>query len=61
MIDLKAQDLARRRLDSLTKPLGSLGVLEDLGSRIAGITRNPTPSIRRKVIFTVAADHGVAL
>ncbi|MBI3615899.1 MAG: nicotinate-nucleotide--dimethylbenzimidazole phosphoribosyltransferase [Candidatus Omnitrophica bacterium] len=60
-IDQNAQALARRRWDNLTKPLGSLGVLEDLGIRVAGMTGSPTPTIRRKVIFTVAADHGVAL
>ena len=60
-IDQKARALARKRWDTLTKPLGSLGALEDLGIRIAGITGQPIPSVRRKVIFTVAADHGVAL
>lgn len=60
-IDQGARELARKRWDTLTKPPGSLGVLEDLGIRIAGITGRPIPTIRRKVIFTVAADHGVAI
>ncbi len=60
-IDKGAEELARKRWDGLTKPLGSLGVLEDLGIRIAGITGHPLPSVHRKVIFTVAADHGVAV
>ncbi len=50
----------RKRLDSLTKPQGSLGRLEELAVRIAGITGNPVPAITGKVIFTLAADHGVA-
>lgn len=58
--DRAAEQEARRRWDRLTKPQGSLGALEDLGSRIAGITGRPLPEIGRKVIFTVAADHGVA-
>ncbi len=59
-IDRKAEERARQRWDSLTKPRGSLGRLEELGTRIAGMTGQPIPSIRRKVIFTVAGDHGVA-
>ena len=59
-IDHQAEELARKRWDRLTKPQGSLGRLEELGTRIAGMTGQPLPSIRRKVIFTVAGDHGVA-
>ncbi len=58
-IDRQAQEQARRRWNSLTKPAGSLGKLEDLAVRIAGMTGDPVPSFERKLIFTVAADHGV--
>lgn len=47
------------RLDRLTKPAGSLGVLEELAKQIAGITGKERPQLRSKVIFTFAADHGV--
>ncbi len=47
------------RLDNLTKPLGSLGRLEELAKRICGITGKVNPSLVNKVIFTLAADHGV--
>ena len=50
---------AHARLDQLTKPLGSLGRLEELAERLVGITRALPPSIERKVIVTMAADHGV--
>lgn len=50
---------AQRRLDNLTKPKGSLGRLEELAGRIVAITRNLKPSIKRKMIFTMAGDHGV--
>src|SRR5215468_6435232 len=50
---------ARRRLDELTKPPGSLGRLEELAWRLAEITGRCPPSIERSVIFTLAADHGV--
>jgi nicotinate-nucleotide--dimethylbenzimidazole phosphoribosyltransferase len=47
------------RLDSLTKPQGSLGRLEALAKQLCGITRKADPALDRKVIFTFAADHGV--
>lgn len=50
---------ARRRLDSLTKPPGSLGRLEDLAAQLVGITRNPRPALPRKVVLTLAGDHGI--
>jgi nicotinate-nucleotide--dimethylbenzimidazole phosphoribosyltransferase len=60
-LDEKAMAEARARQDTLTKPLGSLGRLEELSIRIAGITGNPMPDIERKAIVTMAADHGVAI
>lgn len=50
---------AQQRLDNLTKPLGSLGRLEELAKQIVGITGKPSPELKNKVIFTLAADHGV--
>ena len=51
---------AQKRLDSLTKPQGSLGRLEEFARQVVSITENPMPSLDRKVIFTFAGDHGVA-
>jgi nicotinate-nucleotide--dimethylbenzimidazole phosphoribosyltransferase len=50
---------ANRRLDSLTKPLGSLGRLEEIAARIVAIREEVRPDCSKKVIFTLAADHGV--
>lgn len=50
---------ARRRLDRLTKPVGSLGRLEDLAARYVAITGEERPTIPRAAIVTFAADHGV--
>lgn len=47
------------RLDNLTKPRRSLGKLEDFAKRIVAITGKKNPQLSRKVIFTLAADHGV--
>ena len=59
-LDEAAMQSARARQSTLTKPLRSLGVLEDLSVKVAGITRNQMPEIKEKVIITAAGDHGVA-
>jgi len=48
------------RHNELTKPLGSLGRLEDLSIQIAGMTDQEHPQIHQKAVFVFAADHGVA-
>jgi nicotinate-nucleotide--dimethylbenzimidazole phosphoribosyltransferase len=50
---------SRARQDILTKPLGSLGRLEELSIQLAGIQGKPLPQIRQKAVVTIAADHGV--
>lgn len=51
---------AQKRLDNLTKPVNSLGRLEELAKLIVGISGKEDPEIKNKVIFTFASDHGVA-
>lgn len=58
-LDERAMAEARTRQDNLTKPRGSLGQLESLSIQVAGIKGEPRPRIIRKVIFTLAGDHGV--
>ncbi len=50
---------ARARLDTLTKPPGSLGRLEWLAIQLAGIQCQARPVINDKAIITIAGDHGV--
>jgi nicotinate-nucleotide--dimethylbenzimidazole phosphoribosyltransferase len=50
---------ATQRLNSLTKPLGSLGRLEEIAARIVAIREDLRPDCSKRVIFTLAADHGV--
>jgi nicotinate-nucleotide--dimethylbenzimidazole phosphoribosyltransferase len=57
--DGRAEAEARSYLDRLTKPPGSLGRLEELARRVAGIQGASPPRLGRKVIFVFAADHGV--
>ncbi|MDA8077881.1 MAG: nicotinate-nucleotide--dimethylbenzimidazole phosphoribosyltransferase [Nitrospiraceae bacterium] len=52
-------DVAQKHLDNLTKPPGSLGRLEEFARRIVAITENAKPVLGKKVIFTLAGDHGI--
>ena len=58
-LDEKTMAAARARQDTLTKPLGSLGRLEELSIKLAGIKGKPIPRIDRTAIVTMAADHGI--
>jgi nicotinate-nucleotide--dimethylbenzimidazole phosphoribosyltransferase len=51
---------AAARQARLTKPAGSLGRLEDLSIRLAGMTGRLDPPLQNAVVFTLAADHGIA-
>lgn len=50
---------ARRRLDSLTKPIGSLGRLETIATQIFSIYAGEIRLPLRRAIYVFAADHGV--
>jgi nicotinate-nucleotide--dimethylbenzimidazole phosphoribosyltransferase len=58
--DRHAMEAAVRRQKQLTKPAGSLGAVEEIAVRLAGMTGTLTPSLRERVVFVLAADHGVA-
>lgn len=58
--DEGAMARARERQGRLTKPPGSLGRLEALSVRLAGIVGTERPEIRGKAVVVCAADHGVA-
>ncbi|MHB9004569.1 MAG: nicotinate-nucleotide--dimethylbenzimidazole phosphoribosyltransferase [Coriobacteriia bacterium] len=57
--DPAAEERAWERLDSLTKPPRSLGVLEQVAARVARIQETDHPDVSRKVIVLAAGDHGV--
>ena len=59
-LDEAAMQSARARQDRLTKPRGSLGRLEELSIQLAGMRADPFPSVERKAVIVMAADHGVA-
>ena len=57
--DSRMMEKAREYIDSLSKPPGSLGKLENLAVQLAGITGELFPKIESKAIIVCAADHGV--
>jgi nicotinate-nucleotide--dimethylbenzimidazole phosphoribosyltransferase len=58
-VDKNVAGQVQKRLDSQTKPQGSLGRLESLCLNMAEAQRTAEPRFEKKVIFTFAADHGV--
>ncbi len=50
---------SKKRVDSLNKPIGSLGKLEDIVVQLSGITGDIYPKADRKSVIVMAADHGV--
>lgn len=59
-LDRTAMAAALDRQVVLTKPAGSLGRLEDLSVRLAGIAGRLEVPLRERVVFTLAGDHGVS-
>lgn len=58
--DHEASKAAARALDAKTKPRGSLGRLEEVAQRVAGIRHDPAPGRLQAAVVVAAADHGVA-
>ncbi|KJS12544.1 MAG: nicotinate-nucleotide--dimethylbenzimidazole phosphoribosyltransferase [Peptococcaceae bacterium BRH_c8a] len=58
-LDAEAMGKARDRMDNLIKPPGSLGELELMAVRIAGVTGNPRPQVGKRSVIVMAGDHGV--
>ena len=50
---------SRKRWDSISKPLRSLGLLEEAIIKIAGIQENSKVNINKKALIVMCADNGV--
>ncbi len=57
--DENARAQARARLDSLVKPIGSLGGLEEIAVRLAGITGSVFNVMDKRCVIIMSADNGV--
>lgn len=58
--DRRLATAARAQLDSLTKPIGSLGRLEEIAAQMFSIFEGRVPMPLRRAAYVFAADHGVA-
>jgi nicotinate-nucleotide--dimethylbenzimidazole phosphoribosyltransferase len=58
-LDADAMAKARARLDSLTKPPGSLGKLEDIAVKLAGISGGIFFDSGKRCVIIMASDNGV--
>lgn len=50
---------ARAHLNVLTKPPGSLGILEDIAAQMVSIRQEHSAEPLRKAVYVFSADHGV--
>lgn len=57
--DRVSMEMARRRWNTVAKPLFSLGKLEDAVIRIAGMKRDARFSLKKKGLIIMCADNGV--
>jgi nicotinate-nucleotide--dimethylbenzimidazole phosphoribosyltransferase len=57
--DCEAERIAIKKIDNLAKPIGSLGTLEKIASKMAGITGKISNKISKRNIIVMCADNGV--
>ena len=58
-LDQETLKKAKKRVNNLIKPKGSLGKLEDIYVQLAGIFGEVYPKINKKSIIVSVADHGI--
>lgn len=58
-LDENAMKRAWKKIDNLSKPIGSLGRLEEIAAQMAGITSKVFPKIEKKNIIIMCSDNGV--
>lgn len=59
-IDRSIGRQVRAYIDTLTKPQGSLGRLEELAIELAQMTSEPFPQVSPAGVIVMAGDHGIA-
>jgi nicotinate-nucleotide--dimethylbenzimidazole phosphoribosyltransferase len=58
--DSSLREALRHKIDQKTKPLGSLGLLEDLALRLGLLQQTLNPVVTRPFLLVFAGDHGIA-
>lgn len=57
--DASAMEASRRKWDGIAKPIGGLGLMEEMITRIAGIEGTADVEIDRRAVVIFCADNGV--
>jgi nicotinate-nucleotide--dimethylbenzimidazole phosphoribosyltransferase len=58
-LDTCTMEKARERWNDIAKPVGSLGKLEDIVVRLAGVSGNAAVPLKRRAVLVLCADNGV--
>lgn len=57
--DKEAVEKAKKHIDNLTKPLGSLGKLEEIAAKFSGITGEVFNKVNKRNIIVMCSDNGI--
>ncbi|WP_315079037.1 nicotinate-nucleotide--dimethylbenzimidazole phosphoribosyltransferase [uncultured Clostridium sp.] len=58
-VDKNVMEKAKERMNSLAKPLNSLGKLEEMSIRLSGITKSVKNTLDKRAIIIMCSDNGV--